>query len=261
MRARGLPGGLFRGQVRRGAQHGLGPGGAAAVSAGDAEVQHLDLAARGQHDVGGLDVAVHQADRVGDVQRLADRCGDADGFAGRERPGLVQDLPQGRAGDQLHHDERHRLVDAAVEYGNQMGVAEPGCVPGLPLEPGQEPGIGCVLRAEHLHRHITAEHLIPGPPDRGHAASAEYLLQRVPAAEDPRARHRHSSVPRHPQSSLRILMTIEAATRTGSTFRASGPILPAHPNRTGTLAGGRAGSAKPVRRSCYPQMRRSDLLL
>ena len=76
-------------------------------------------------------------------------------------------------------------MHAAVEHGHEVRVAEPGRVPGLPLEPGQEPGIGGVLRAEHLDRDLAAEHLIPGPPHRSHAAGAQYLVQRRTGRPEP----------------------------------------------------------------------------
>jgi len=130
---------------------------------------------------------------VRDLQSLADSCGYADSLARRERPSLVQDLPQGRPGDQFHHDERHALVHAAVEHRDQVRVAEPGGVPGFPLEPGQEPRVGGELRAKHLDGHVAAEHLIAGPPYRGHPTCAQHLAQHVPAAQDPGARYRHAS--------------------------------------------------------------------
>ena len=71
-------------------------------------------------------------------------------------------------------------------------------MPGLPVEPGQEARIGRVLRAEHLDRDITAQHLIPGPPHRRHAAGAQDLPQHVPAAKNPGAGHRHDSAPGQP---------------------------------------------------------------
>ena len=134
---------------------------------------------------------MHQPGRVRHLQRLADRRGDPHRLPGRQHPGLVQDLAQGPARDQLHHDERRRPVDAGVEHRHQPRVTQPGRVPGLPLEPGQETRIGRVLRAEHLDRDITAQHLIPGPPHRRHAAGAQHLTQHVPAAQNPGAGHRH----------------------------------------------------------------------
>ena len=88
-----------------------------------------------------------------------------------------------------------RPVDTGVEHRHQPRVTEPGRVPGLPVKPGQETRIGRVLRAEHLDRDLAAQHLIPGPPHRGHAAGTQHLAQHVPAAKDPGAGHRHDSAP------------------------------------------------------------------
>ncbi len=71
--------GLLGREVLRGPDHlgglrhrGLGVG----DGAGDAEVHHLDLALQVQHDVAGLDVAVHDAGPVAVVQRAEHAVGD-----------------------------------------------------------------------------------------------------------------------------------------------------------------------------------------
>ncbi len=187
--------GLLRGQVRRGTQHHRRPGDPGpALGPGNAEVQDLDLGA-GQHDVRRRDVAVHQPGRMRHLQRLADRRGDPHRLCGRHHPGLIQDLPQGPARDQLHHDERPLAVHAGVEHRHQPRVTQPRRMPGLPVKPGQETRISRVLRTEHLDRDLAAQHLIPGPPHRGHTAGAQHLTQHIPAAQDPGTGHRHESAP------------------------------------------------------------------
>ena len=134
--------GLLRRQVRRSTQHARGAGDPGrAFGPGDAEVEDLDLPA-GQDDVRRRDVAVRQPGRVCHLQRLADRRGDPHRFPGRQHPRLVQDLPHGKARDQLHHDERRLTVYAGVEHCHQARVVELGRVPGLAVKPGQEARIG-----------------------------------------------------------------------------------------------------------------------
>src|SRR5215472_15794578 len=70
-------------------------------------------------------------------------------------------------------------------------MADRGNVPRLALEPGEEPGIGRELRAEHLDSDLPAEHLVPGPVDRRHVARAKLLEQRAPAAENSGAHDGH----------------------------------------------------------------------
>jgi hypothetical protein len=86
---------------------GLGHGGAALGDGpGDAEVHHLHLARGGDHDVAGLDVAVHDAGAVGDLQRAADVGGDLQRPLGQQPALLEQQVAQRPPLDVLHDDER-----------------------------------------------------------------------------------------------------------------------------------------------------------
>ena len=49
---------------------------------------------------------------------------------------LAQQVAQGAAVDQFHHQEDVLAVPAVVVDGHDAGVAEPGRDPRLPLEPG-----------------------------------------------------------------------------------------------------------------------------
>ncbi len=68
-------GGLLGGKVARGAQHHARLGKAGITQLGDAEIHHLDGAAVGDHQVGGLQVAVDDACLVGKGHGRADLIG------------------------------------------------------------------------------------------------------------------------------------------------------------------------------------------
>jgi hypothetical protein len=79
----GLALSLLRGEVLSGADDGLGLGhrrGAVGDRAGDAEVHDLDLTGLGDHHVGRLDVAVHDAHPVAVGQRAEHALGDPGGL-------------------------------------------------------------------------------------------------------------------------------------------------------------------------------------
>src|SRR5439155_27252875 len=84
---------LLGGEVRGGAEYGgrlrerFGSRGPS-----DAEVHHLNVARRGQHDVAWLDVAVDDPRLVGESQGLRHTLGDLDGPLGHERRAVAEDL-------------------------------------------------------------------------------------------------------------------------------------------------------------------------
>ena len=93
-----------------------------AASLGDAEVEHLRVAARGDEDVRRLDVAVEDARRVRRVQRVDDLERDADRVCLRH--GRAGDHPVERAAlEVLHRDER-----AAVRLADVVDRADAGMV-------------------------------------------------------------------------------------------------------------------------------------
>ena len=89
----------------------------------DAEVGELDVAALVQQDVGGLDVAVHDAGRVRAVDRLGQRAQDRQRPVGRH-PALLQRVGERAARDVLH-DQQHGVVDRdRVEHRHEVRVRE-----------------------------------------------------------------------------------------------------------------------------------------
>ncbi len=147
-----LAAGLLRGHVgqcpgqraaRRARPGPAGPGGGQVVEGraarGQAEVEHLDPAAAGDHHVRRLDVAVHEAARVGLGQGLGHLRGQVEDALELKRRRLGQ-LRQRAARHVLHGDEALRalaavqlvdLVDhrdvGVVEGRGRPGLAAAGC--------------------------------------------------------------------------------------------------------------------------------------
>src|ERR1035438_467326 len=97
----------------------------------------LDLAVARDHDVVGLQIAVHQAGRVCRCQPGGHLSSDLDGFWRGEGTNL-DCAPQGVAAHQFGDDPVGVAVAANVVNRNEIGVIERAGRAGFPLETGDE---------------------------------------------------------------------------------------------------------------------------
>ena len=143
-----------------------------------AEIGELDdevLIHLGQQDVGGLDIAVHDAVRKCMIQRLDDLEQNAAGFLGLELASIPDVIEQVDAVNELHRQVVQAVirVEAAFEEGNNIGMAQAGHVAGFPVQPLQERGgLGNVFR-QHLEGDRAAQLDVHGLVDRAHAARGD----------------------------------------------------------------------------------------
>ena len=139
---------------------------------GQAEVEDLDLAVLGDHDVSGLEVAVDDALLVGDLEGLGDlggdlhRVGDGDGAPGDA-------LGEGLALGDLHDQEALAVhVLDAVDAGD-VGVGQRGEDLGLAVEALEALGVLGEALGKDLEGHVAAELGVLGAPDLAHPALAQ----------------------------------------------------------------------------------------
>ena len=151
---------------------------------GEPEVDDLHLAVGGEHEVGGLDVAVQELLRVRVVEALGRLAREAHGLVDRELPlALVPEVVDRAALEELHDEEvvpALRPVD--VEDADDVGVVEPEEDPRLGRELLDESGARDQLLVEDLDRDVAVEAEVTRPVDSPHAALAE--LGEDPAAAD-----------------------------------------------------------------------------
>ena len=150
---------------------------------GDAEVGDLHPALFVQQDVLGLDVAVHDALLVRELQRLANLRHDGQRLLRRDLPRLEQ-LAQAHAVHELHQQVVEAVGLAEVVHGDDVGVVQPGQRLGFALEALGEAGFGDLLRRQDLQGDDPVELGLAGLVNDAHAAAAEafedFELGKVP---------------------------------------------------------------------------------
>jgi len=148
----------------------------------DAEVEDLDLAAGGEHEVLGLDVAVDHALRVRGAQGFHTLTRQPPERLERHR--LAQALAQRPPFHVLHHDEH---VVAEVQHVMDRGDAVIAHLTrAARLGEDRVAHVGGLrpVRAQVLERHATAEQRVVREQDLAHAAAAEHTLDTKTPEQD-----------------------------------------------------------------------------
>jgi hypothetical protein len=134
---------------------------------------------RAEHDIGGLDVAMDQANGMRFGQRSARHRQDAQHSACGLRPADGDYPLQVRAVEQLHRIVEDAVVGSAVvEDGDGIGVRQARGQLDFPLEATQLKLAG-PIESQQFERRGSSHHAMAGPVDLAHAALADLLLEHV----------------------------------------------------------------------------------
>ena len=142
---------------------------------GQPEIEHLDPAFVRDHDIGGLQVAMHDAFLVSGGERIGQRAGDFDDLL-RLGAACGNQAIERLAFDQLHGDEVDVVGFLDRIDGHDVGVIERGDGASLALEAGEAVGIASHRGGQNFERDIAAELGVGGAIHFSHAARAERCL-------------------------------------------------------------------------------------
>ncbi len=182
---------LLRRQVADGPHHNaLGHGvGRLVERPGEPEVGDLHLAVVAEQDVLRLDVAVDDPRVVGRRESLEDRFDDLDGFGGGQPLAAADELPQGLASHELHHEVNHRaagsVIAALVENGDDARGVQPRGGGGFPLETTE---VVLVVRERGMHDLESDQPVKPvvmSDVDRRHTADGDAFLRGIAPVQQP----------------------------------------------------------------------------
>ena len=140
---------------------------------GEAEVHDLHRPVAVHHQVLGLQVAVHGAERVPGIAQ-----GRGDGLDHEQHVDFGDaHLALEQGPERVAAHEVHQVEVAAVRVLRAVPLHDAGMVHAgqrarLCLEPLQAAGLHQRVRVKHLHRDLALELEMPGAPDRGGAAAA-----------------------------------------------------------------------------------------
>ncbi len=154
-----------------------------AFGLGDAEVGHQDATVVGQHDVGGLDVAMDDAGEVGGVQGVGHVGRDLHRPRRTERAVLLKVFPKGLAPHQFHHDRVDALDRDRVVDRHDAAMVQSRRRPGLVAEPRDEAGIVGQVTVQDLDRHPPVQRQVEGAPDLRHPAGGQEIMEFVAVGE------------------------------------------------------------------------------
>ena len=141
----------------------------------------------GQHDVGRLDVAMHHAALVAELQPGQQVLHDPQRVGEREPLLLVQQRLQRRPVDELHDDVGEVIGLAVVEHADDVGMGQPAGRLRLAAEAGQRflrlRIVRAIRQPDRLDRHAAGDDRVPALVDGAHGAAAERALDLVLAEQ------------------------------------------------------------------------------
>ena len=156
--------------------------------------RQLVLGIRREHDVGGLEIAVHEAGAMDRAERARQSLGDDQRAKERKADVALETIAQRLAVHELHHEER-RIAENEVEEAHDVRVLNRRDRSRLALKSRLEDGVAHELRLEHLDGDAQANGRVLGDEHLPHATGAEQLDHAVMRADRRPERYRRDRQP------------------------------------------------------------------
>ena len=138
----------------------------------ESEIEDFRVAVGTQHDVLGLDIAVHETAGMRRRQSTCELDADLDNVADRQRA-LLQAVPQRLALDELGDEVRTVIDFAEIVYHDDMRVVQTGRGSGFLMKPSEPIAVNGEMRRQELERHRPIELGVVGQIHLAHAARAQ----------------------------------------------------------------------------------------
>ena len=143
------------------------------------------MAARRDHDVGRLEIAMHDADPVSLHHRVAYLEQVIDGFGDRERATRLELVGEIATFQEFHHEVGRPVRQGIhVEHAHHVRASQMRCRARLALETRDGVLAGHQIGQQHLDGDALAEPHVPRFVDDAHPARADGLDDRVLIADD-----------------------------------------------------------------------------
>ena len=137
------------------------------------EVGNLHPVIRGDHQVTGLHIAVHEALSVRSSQRASRLRNKVQDAIRRQRAVALDDARQRLTRNQLHHQVCRVILFTVIEHIGNTGVVQERSMARLRTETLQEPGVTRILLFQDFNGDGASENLVASFPDLTHTADSD----------------------------------------------------------------------------------------
>ena len=145
---------------------------------GESEIEDLGVAAFGDEEIRGLDVAMNDSFGMSSIEGVSDFDADIEQTFEFHRP-IADAVLQGNALEKFHGDEGFVVVVADVVNGADVRMVQCGCGLGFALKAREDLRIAGDIFGQELQRHEAVQAAVFRLVDNAHTAAPELFNDAV----------------------------------------------------------------------------------